>query len=165
MLLPNFGWCYSQVWQILLSTYRLMLLPKYYYWLMLLPLADVTANCVEDVKPQALNFCNKCEGWCYYLVADGMATAGWLGRCYCIRCYFNFSSEVLRRTSSHMWGRWYLPMWFWHLPLLAITSAIIHNMMNKNIFPYTLWCIKICRENIFFRLEEAHSGEQKLVSL
>ena len=55
--------------------------------------------------------------------------------------------------------------WFWHLPLLAITSAIIHNMMNKNIFPYTPWCIKICRENIFFRLEEAHSDERKLVSL
>ena len=31
-------------------------------------------------------------------------------------------------------------------------------------FPYTSWCIKICRENIFFRLEEAHSSEQKLVS-
>ena len=39
-----------------------MLLPMYYYWLMLLTLADVIANCVEDVKPQALNFFNKCEG-------------------------------------------------------------------------------------------------------
>ena len=29
---------------------------------MLLPLADVIANCVEDVKPQPLNFCNKCDG-------------------------------------------------------------------------------------------------------
>ena len=47
---------------MLLSNYRLMLLPMYYYWLMLLPLADVIANCVEDVKPQALNFCNKCDG-------------------------------------------------------------------------------------------------------
>ena len=47
---------------------------------------------------------------------------------------------------------------------MAIPSAIIHNIMGKNIFPYTLWCIKICRENIFFRLEEAHSSEQKLVS-
>ena len=55
--------------------------------------------------------------------------------------------------------------WFWHLPLLAIPSAIIHNIMDKNIFPYTLGCIKICRENIFFRLEEVHSSEQKLVSL
>ena len=54
--------------------------------------------------------------------------------------------------------------WFWHLPLLAITSAIHNNIMDKNIFPYTLWCIKICRENISFRLEEAHSSERKLVS-
>ena len=56
-------------------------------------------------------------------------------------------------------------MWFQNLPLLAIPTAIIHNIMGKNIFPYTLWCIKMCRENIFFRLEEAHSSEQKLVSL
>ena len=48
---------------------------------------------------------------------------------------------------------------------MAIPSAIIHNIMDKNIFPYTLGCTKICRENIFFRLEEAHSSEQKLVSL
>ena len=48
---------------------------------------------------------------------------------------------------------------------MAIPSAIIHNIMGKNMFPYTLWCIKIFRENIFFGLEEAHSSEQKLVSL
>ena len=47
---------------------------------------------------------------------------------------------------------------------MAIPSAIIHNIMGKNIFPYTLWCIKICRENISFRLEEAHSSQRKLVS-
>ena len=30
---------------------------------MLLPLlADVIANCVEDVKPQVFNFCSKCDG-------------------------------------------------------------------------------------------------------
>ena len=26
------------------------------------------------------------------------------------QCYFNFSSEVLSRTSSHMCGRWYVPV-------------------------------------------------------
>ena len=45
--------------------------------------------------------------------------------------------------------------------LFDVISAIIHNIMGKNIFPH----IKICRENIFFRLEEAYSSEQKLVSL
>ena len=54
-----------------------MLLPMYYLWLMLLPLlADVIANCVDDVKPHAFYFCNKSDGWCYCLVADVMATAG-----------------------------------------------------------------------------------------
>ena len=122
-------WCLADVianWQMLLSRYRLMLLPVYWSWLMLLPLlADVNANCVEFgwcycqltdviVKIQAdviacllimadviaivgrcycqcvemlnhiiIKLCSKCDGWYYYLVADGMATAGWLGRCYC----------------------------------------------------------------------------------
>ena len=40
-------------------------------------------------------------GRCYCHVADGMATGS---------VYFNFSSKVLNRTSSHMCGRWYLPM-------------------------------------------------------
>ena len=34
---------------------------------------------VADVKPHYFStYCNKCDGWCYCLVADGMATAGWL---------------------------------------------------------------------------------------
>ena len=67
-------------------------------------------------------------GRCYCLVADVIATCScvwlmllprWLmlnppmgvwqmlwplGQC------FNFNSDVLFRTSSHMWGRWYLPI-------------------------------------------------------
>ena len=34
--------------------------------------------------------------------------------------YFNFSSEVLSRTSSHMWGRWYLPMFLLRDGLLTL---------------------------------------------
>ena len=37
-----------------------------------------------------------------------------------VRCYFNFSSEVLTRTSSHMWGRWYLPMFLLRDGLLTL---------------------------------------------
>ena len=42
------------------------------------------------------------------------------------------------------------------------TSAIYPYFMGKNIFPYTFWCYKICRET-FLQTEEAHSSEQKLV--
>ena len=45
---------------------------------------------------------------------------------------------------------------------MAIPSAITHKIMGINIFPYTLLCYKICRNNIFFSLEEAHSSERKL---
>ena len=54
-----------------------------------------------------------CFGRCYCQVADGKATAGWLccSRCYCqwqmekLQVnYFNFSSEVLNRTSSQTCG-------------------------------------------------------------
>ena len=34
--------------------------------------------------------------------------------------YFNFHSEVLNRTSSHMWGRWYLPMFLLRDGLLTL---------------------------------------------
>ena len=43
-------------------------------------------------------------------VADGMAT----GSIVFISFYFTLSSEMLNRASSHMSGRWYLPMFlFW----------------------------------------------------
>ena len=73
-----FGWCYCHVlWQMLLSNLRQMLLPPivlwqmlcHVLWQMLLPFY------VEDVKPHMfLTYCNKCDGWCYCLVADGIAT-------------------------------------------------------------------------------------------
>ena len=75
------------------------------------------------------------HGWCYCQVADGFATAcrymadviarwllqlplqvgGWqmlwsAGRCYLPGQFFNFSSEMLNRTSSQMCGRWHLPI-------------------------------------------------------
>ena len=83
-----------------------------------------------------------------FVVADGMATfvTGW---CYCHcgrwnghwleyfqgrsyhlggRCYghwviiFNFSSVLLTRTSSHVWGRWYLPMFLFGDGLLTLIN-------------------------------------------
>ena len=68
-------------------------------------------------------------GWCYCQVADGMATTGWsVGRCYCHVAdgiaigsyYLSLSSEVLNRTSSHIWGRWYLPMFLFRDGLLTL---------------------------------------------
>ena len=57
------------------------------------------------------------HGWCYCQVADGIATAGWwLADVMASRQmllpgqYFNFSSEMLYRTSSEICGRWYLPI-------------------------------------------------------
>ena len=34
--------------------------------------------------------------------------------------YFNLSSDVLNRTSSHMWGRWYLPIFLFRDGLLTL---------------------------------------------
>ena len=44
------------------------------------------------------------------------------GRCYCHGswCYLSFSSEVLSRTSSQMWGRWYLPIFLFRDGLLTL---------------------------------------------
>ena len=57
------------------------------------------------------------QGRCYNLV----------GRCFSQGSYFNFSSVLLTRTSSHMWGRWYLPMFLFRdgpLTLIYIDSLI-----------------------------------------
>ena len=46
-------------------------------------------------------------------VADGMATAGWLiivADVIALGLDLILSSEVLSRTSSQIWGRWYLPI-------------------------------------------------------
>ena len=60
-------------------------------------------------------------GRCFYLLlsmADVIAMwqldwpPGWI--------YFNLRSEMFNRTSSHMWGRWYLPMFLLRNGLFTI---------------------------------------------
>ena len=96
-----------------------MLLPNR-WWLMLLPsVADGMATCFD--KADVIS-----------IVADGIAT--WLE---CVKAdlialvadgtshwkvYFNFSSLLLIRTSSHIWGRWYLPMFLFRDGLLTLIN-------------------------------------------
>ena len=49
-------------------------------------------------------------------VADGIATGSTVFCCY----YFNLNSVMLNKTSSHMWGRWYLPMFLFRDGLLTL---------------------------------------------
>ena len=88
-------------------------------------------------------------GWCYCQVADGMATTGWsVGRCYCHVAdgtatgsyYLSLSSEVLNRTSSHIWGRWYLPMFLFRDGLLPNYRIIFSDTPSR--------CIRIMMSNI-----------------
>ena len=103
-------------------------------WQMLLPLYCLI-ECINGwgIAKMSLVFCNHqcwyivwqmllpCGRWNghyrvgvmarYCHVADGIATGS---------CYFNLSSEVLNRTSSHMWGRWYLPMFLFRDGLLTL---------------------------------------------
>ena len=61
-------------------------------------LADVIAM-VEDVKTsQGVYVIGRCYGHM------------WLMEMPQVSIYFNFSSEMLSRTSSQMCGRWYLPI-------------------------------------------------------
>ena len=100
MLLPILA---DVIAKLLFSICRLMLLSMYCCWLMLLPWQMLLPIFVEDVKPQAFNFCNKC-------VADVIARwqmewpcrVTWQMLFAMGQIYFNSSSEVLSRTSSHM---------------------------------------------------------------
>ena len=128
------GWCYCLwLWQMLLPILPQVLLMAdviakmsylycnhqcwYVVWQMLLPSGRWNGHF------------NYNAGWCYCQVADGMATTGLeVGRCYCHVAdgiatgsyYFSLSSEVLNRASSHMWGRWYLPMFLFRDGLLTL---------------------------------------------
>ena len=91
MLLPKFnGWCCCHMWLMLFATYWLLLC-----WLMLLPKADVFTFCGR------WNGHFLCDG--LMLLPSGRWNSHWVN-------YFNLSSLLLLRTSSHIWGRWYLPM-------------------------------------------------------
>ena len=109
------GWCYCLwLWHMLLP-----ILPQILLWLMLLPrchICIITTNvdiCMADVIAKwQMEW--PLQGWsvgrCYCHVADGIATGSY---------YLSLSSEVLNRTSSHMWGRWYLPMFLFRDGLLT----------------------------------------------
>ena len=54
------------------------------------------------------------------LVADGMATGSIVLSIIFILFYFILSSDMLNRTPSHIWGRWYLPMFLFRDGLLTL---------------------------------------------
>ena len=86
---------------------------------------------------QLMNSCGRCYGhlcdWLMLLLWWQMKLAT-VGMCQCIKAdvktlladvmamglYFIFSSVVLTRTSSHTWGRWYLPMFLFRDGLLTL---------------------------------------------
>ena len=88
----------------------------YVHWLMLMPFY-ITIGVIR-LRADVIALFG--YGRCYCQVADGIAT-GWtilflVGRCYSHVSdvittgwiYFNFSSELFNRTSSHIWGKWYV---------------------------------------------------------
>ena len=87
--------------------------------------ADVIASiyCVTDVIAIDMCYCH-CVADVIAKVADGIAFHGGCGLWsdvitmsgrwnshWVILFYLSFSSGLLHRTSSHIWGRWYLPMY------------------------------------------------------
>ena len=81
------GWCYC-----LLLFYVEGVIP--HDLLQYFELADVNAKWLMELPLQG-------GGWQMLWPA---------GRCYCLGQFYNFSSEMLSRTSSQICGRWYLPM-------------------------------------------------------
>ena len=70
-------------------------------------------------------------GRCYYQVADGIATGS---------DYSNLSSGLLSRTSSHMCGRWYLPIFLFRDGLLTLmnNASFIHLLRFWSSLPTML---------------------------
>ena len=112
---------------IFTNIYWLVLLP---WWLILLPLscrlcycngswcccsmfvvwlADVIAMVVDVITTQGV-----------YIVWQMLRPYVWLMELPQVSIYFKFSSEMLSRTSSHLCGRWYLPMFLLKDGLFAL---------------------------------------------
>ena len=157
----NFVW--QMLWPVLnTSTVArslcpwLMLLPLGLFKLMLLPLywfeTDVIAFFVAYVVAWWLMLLpHAVFGWCYcqwWLMLNppmGVWQMLWqLGQC------FNFNSDVVFKTSSHMWGIWYLAyishlgMGYWlnsdnnisHQQIHNVTTTSVTNNQGHNIWPH-----------------------------
>ena len=64
-----------------------------------------------------------------YQLVDVITSGRWSSHRVCF--YFNFSSEVLSRTSSHICGRWYLPMFLLRDGLLTFMYSAICSDVQK----------------------------------
>ena len=99
MLLPVYnGWCFYHMWQ--------MDWPLLCDGLMLLPCGRWYSHLVGM--------------WVDVICLSGRWNDHWVN-------YFNLSSLLLLRASSHMWGRWYLPMFLFRdgpLTLMYMDSLI-----------------------------------------
>ena len=86
-------------------------------WQMLLPMWLMESQ--YDEWQMLIAYCGwcycHCNRWnshmCWYVSLWQMLSPLWqmewpLGQCIC--CYFNLSFVMLFRTSSHIWGSWYL---------------------------------------------------------
>ena len=75
-------------------------------------------------------------GRCYYQVADGIATGS---------DYSKLSSGVLSRTSSHMCGRWYLPILLLRNGFLTLmnNASFIHLLRFWSLLPTMLKFSKV----------------------
>ena len=106
---------------------------------MLQQLADVIAKWQMVLPPQGVfvntgrcyllgdRWINTTIGRCYFQVADGIAIGSG---------YFSLSSGVMSRTSSHMCGKWYLPMFLLRDGLLTLmnNASFIH-LFRFLVFP------------------------------
>ena len=170
MLLPRGRWLSSFVWQMLLPMecgrcfYHSSVLQLLIDWCYC-QVADGIATCclfvfyavwadVIALWQMEWPHLYICDGRCYCPVADGIATAG----CECsllvdvvlrgqmdMGNYFILSSEVLCRTSSHIWGRWYLPMFLFGdgLFTLMYNASLIHLQRFWSSLPTMLKLSKV----------------------
>ena len=93
-----YGWCYCHIWQ--------MLLPIMWKMLNHMHLTFATSVMAGVIAWWQMEWPLQGD------LADVI--------CHGSSCYFNFSSEVLNRTSSQIWGRWYLPIFLLRGGLLTL---------------------------------------------
>ena len=87
-------------------------------WLLVMPFYKINVSFLADVICKGGRW-NSLPGW--VMLWSNVYSHKWQmewpeGTCF----HFSLSSGLLHRTSSHMWGRWYLPMFLFRDGLLTL---------------------------------------------
>ena len=126
------GCCFCHLWEYCIILWQ-MLLPSLLadviaMLLLLCFVADVIVTMADGIVIRKTDVIGRCylQGWKLEyptqvdVWSDVMTMCGRMNGYWVLSFYFSSSSGLLHRTSCHIWGRWYLPMFLFRDGLFTL---------------------------------------------